>query len=204
MGATSPLPAAIAVAFAEAGADVAVTSTTPDAEEAFELRRLRRRVTDLGRRGLAESVDLGIGTNVQIAVRQASKELGGIDVLVLAPDLRLTRPAERLSDAEWSRVLGYNLSGVFYACRAVAREMLNRDAGEGITRGHILVLLPSIEVLTAEDDAAYAAAKAGALGLVRALRREWAGRGIVVRAVTLPSEPDNDTIAELALTLAGG
>jgi len=156
MGASGETASAVAIACAEAGADVAVTSATQDADEAFAIRRLAKRISDLDRRSIAEAVDLSLGTNVQVAVRQIAKQLGGIDVLVVAADVRVVKPAERLSDSEWARVLNGNLSAVFYACRAAAREMLSKE--DATDRGRIVVLLPGVEE---ETSAAYAAARAG-------------------------------------------
>lgn len=199
MAAAGDAARAIALAFAEAGADVALTTATPDAEEAFELRRLAKRIGGTGRRTMVESVDMSLGTSVQVAVRQVAKELGGIDLLVAAPDLRLQRPAERMSDVEWSRVVNLNLSGVFYACRSVGREMLGRD-GDG---GRIIVLLPALDELETgtEQSAAYVAAKAGAEALVQALAREWAPR-INVNAIALPQDADEASIATAAASTA--
>jgi len=201
MGATHPVAASIALALAESGADVAVSSATPDADEAFAVRRLAKRISDLGRRSLAESVDLSSGTNVQIAVRQVAKELGRIDVLVVAADFHLSKPTERLSDAEWSKVLGLNLSGVFYACRAVAREMLRQDAREDGGRGQIIVVTQKPGALDDEQDVAYAAAQAGAAALVRGLKREWAALGITVDVIAV-SEAGEDAVQALRLISA--
>jgi NAD(P)-dependent dehydrogenase (short-subunit alcohol dehydrogenase family) len=179
------------MALALSGANVAITSTTPDAEEAFELRRLAKRIGETGRRTMAESIDLSIATSVQIAVRQVAKELGGIDLAIVAADLRLEqKPADRISDADWAKVIGLNLSGVFYACRSVAREMLRTDPLVGTTRGQIIVL--TAEVGATGADASYSAAKAGTIGLVKALEREWRPQGILVSTLTIDSGARDD------------
>jgi NAD(P)-dependent dehydrogenase (short-subunit alcohol dehydrogenase family) len=199
MGAKGLLPGSIALRLAAAGWDIGLTTATPDAEEAFELRHLARNVTEMGRRCVIESVDLSLGTNVQIAMRQVAKALGRIDLLVVAPDLQIDKPSERLTDADWARVIGVNLSGVFYACRAVAREMRgqqqtisNRQQEGERLRGRIVV------VMTAPADganAAYRAAKAGVEGLARGLRDEWAEGGIAVHLLVLPADADEATLA---------
>jgi NAD(P)-dependent dehydrogenase (short-subunit alcohol dehydrogenase family) len=96
MGAGNEAAEAVALALAEAGADVALTTATPDAEEAFGLRRLSRQIDALGRRSVIEVVDMNIGTNVQVAVRQVAKQLGSIDILVTAPGLKPERGSDRL------------------------------------------------------------------------------------------------------------
>ena len=109
MGADKPIAAAIALALAEEGADVACTSTTGDPEEAFSLRPLRRKIEGLGRRAIGDIADLGNGSSVQIAVRQIAKQLGDLHLLVIAPRDVMVKPAERMSDSEWSRALGFNM-----------------------------------------------------------------------------------------------
>jgi NAD(P)-dependent dehydrogenase (short-subunit alcohol dehydrogenase family) len=195
MGAASAIAETVAVALAEAGADVGLTTAAPDAEAAFALRRITRQVEALGRTAIAESADMTIGTGVQVAVRHASKQLGGLDLLVVAPDLRLVKPAERLTDADWSRVLNTNLSAVFYACRSAARELQNNDP----PGGRIVVLTTALDD-PAPGEAAYFAAKAGVEALVRALAAEWRERGVIVNAVALP-EADEETRAETAAAM---
>lgn len=192
MGADRELGAAIALALAAAGCDVAATSTTGDSAEAFEMRGLVRRIEALGRRAMLEAIDQANGANVQVGMRQIAKQLGSIDLLVVTPGLPLQRASERMSDAEWSRAIGYNLSALFFACRAAAREMLDAESSP---KGRIVAVLPGIE---AQDGAsAMLAARAGAEALIRALAAEWAPRGIVVNAIALP--PDEASLRDAAV-----
>ena len=171
-GAIDPYAAAIALACAEAGADVFVTNTNGDVEEAFALRRLAKKIEALGRRARADSLDISLPTAVQVGVRQLAKALEGIDLAVIAADAPLQRPAESMSDAEWAKTMGLNLNGVFYLCRFVAKEMrsANPDAS---TKGRIVVLLPELDTATSQQTA-YVAARAGVEALVASLSREWA------------------------------
>jgi NAD(P)-dependent dehydrogenase (short-subunit alcohol dehydrogenase family) len=181
MGVPADVAEPIALALAQAGADVALTTATNDAEEAFSLRRITRGVRALGRQSMNESVDMSIGTAVQIAMRQVAKELGGIDILVAGPDLRIDKATERLTDADWSRLLNTNLSAVFYACRSAYREMGggNTEQGTG-NKGAIVILLPPVDDAA---DAGYAAARAGVEALVAGLARQWTASGVSVKAV---------------------
>jgi NAD(P)-dependent dehydrogenase (short-subunit alcohol dehydrogenase family) len=192
MGAKGALAEAVAGALAGAGYDIGVTTMSTDAEEAFDLRRVTRLVTKLGRRAVSEVVDMTIGTGVQVAVRQVTKELGGVDMMVVAPDLRLERPAERITDAEWARVLNSNLSAVYFACRSAFREMQNNDP----PGGSIVVLAPS-RGEAAAGAAAHTAARAGVEALVQTLALEWRDRGVPVNAVLLPTAGDEEARAEL-------
>jgi 2-deoxy-D-gluconate 3-dehydrogenase len=193
MGADKPLAAAIALALAEAGADVACTSTTGDPEEAFSLRPLRRKIEALGRRAIADIADLGNGSSVQIAVRQIAKQMGELHLLVIAPQDVMLKPAERMSDAEWTRVLGFNLDAYFYAARAFAREAADNAAAP---KGRIVALLPAVD--GSNGSAAMATARAGAEALTNALAREWAP-DVLVNSIALPSESDEEWTTQRAV-----
>jgi NAD(P)-dependent dehydrogenase (short-subunit alcohol dehydrogenase family) len=201
LGANDPAAAAIALALAHAGADVAVTSTSGDPEEAFALRPLRRAIEAAGRQSIADVADLGNGSSVQIAVRQIAKQLGRIDLLVIVSSEAAGKPVQRMTDAEWSRAIGYNLGAYFYACRAVAKEFGDNEAVGGV-KGRIIALLPAVE--ETPGGAVLHAARAGVEALVRALAAEWAREGIVVTAVMLAPETDESLAVEAALRLAVG
>jgi NAD(P)-dependent dehydrogenase (short-subunit alcohol dehydrogenase family) len=198
MGAPAGFARGLALRFAEMGADIALTTATNDASEAFELRRAARAVVDLGRMCLVESVDMSIGTGVQVTVRQVAKALGRIDIAVLAPDVELARPADRISDADWAKVIGLNLNAVFYACRAIAREMARQGAQEGVV-GRIVVVTRAPEL---EDGVAYRTAKAGLWGLVEALAAEWRDRGISVELVVSDRQDEAAMIEAMMSRLA--
>jgi NAD(P)-dependent dehydrogenase (short-subunit alcohol dehydrogenase family) len=193
MGGDKPIAAAIALALAEAGADVACTSTTGDPEEAFSLRPLRRKIEGLGRRAIADIADLGNGSSVQIAVRQIAKQMGEMHLLVLAPQDAMLKPAERMSDAEWSRVLGFNLDAYFYAARAFAREAAGNTTAP---KARIVAVLPA--VATTDGSAALEAARAGAERLMPALAREWAP-DVLVNAIALPVGEDDEWVSKRAV-----
>lgn len=199
MGAPARLARALALRFAAAGAAIGLTTATGDGAEAFELQRAGRTVEGTGARCLVESLDMANGSAVQVTVRQVAKALCRIDLLVAAPDLALARPAERLSDGEWSRVINGNLGAVFYACRGVAREMFRLEPDASGRRGRIVVMTRPV---SSEDGAAYRAARAGVEGLVGALAREWADRGVEVALAAMDAEEDEAAMAERVFELA--
>lgn len=173
---------AVAIALAEAGADVAVAAATIDGDEVMAVRRTRRAVVALGRRSAEYAFDTTLGQNVLVSTRQVSKEMGGLDVLVNAQGAIFQAPAERTSDFDWARVLALNLGSVFFACRAVLREM---SANGGV----IINLVRRLPAGTQSPAAAYLTAQAGVIGLTRALASEYAARGIRVHAIEL-QEPE--------------
>lgn len=180
LGANEPVAAAVALAFAKAGADVAVTSSSGDPEEAFAMRPLRRAIEAEGRQAIADIADLGNGSSVQIAVRQIAKQLGRLDIVVIASSETLDKPSERVTDAEWSRTIGFNLSAYFYAARAAAREFSANEAVGGV-KGRIVALLPAVAPMSSIR----LAARRGAESLMQALADEWRDQGVLVSLVDL-------------------
>lgn len=176
IGAGTAVGRGIALALAEAGADVAVASSTIEGDEVMAVRRTRRGVEALGRRSAEYAMDTVLGQNVQVSTRQVSKEMGGLDVLVNAQDFFLGKAAEKTSDSEWTRTLALNLGAVFYACRAAMREF----AGHG---GSIVNIVSGLGERGMANAAAYIAAKHGVVGLTRALAIEYASRSIRVNAI---------------------
>jgi 3-oxoacyl-[acyl-carrier protein] reductase len=194
MGADDPVAAALALALAEAGADVALTNTTGDPEEAFSLRPLRRKIEALSRRAIADIADLSNGSSVQIAVRQIAKQLGSIDLLVIAPREALTKPSDRVTDADWSRAVNFNLGAYFFAARAAFREFADNP---GKPKGRIIALLPAI---SSDASPILQASRSGAEALIQALAYEWAGYSVFVGAMALsPKDADSPAAAVQAV-----
>lgn len=182
VGVETPAGTDAALALAGAGADVACVAATTDATAALAARGVARKAAALGVRAPSQAIDAAIGTGVQVAVKQLVKELGRLDVLVHAADAPLAKPAARISDAEWARLIGANLSGAFFAMRAAAREIAEAGA--------IIAIVPSPP--GAADHAAYDAAKAGVLTLVGGLAVELADRGPRVYALAARGWPHDD------------
>lgn len=177
LGAGTPVGGAIAVALAEAGADVAVAAASIEGNEVMAVRRVRRRIEELGRRTAEYAFDVTLGQNVQVSTRQVAKEMGRLDILVYAVDQLVIKPIEKTSDADWARILAVNLSGAFYACRAAVREMLPSGWGR------ILLVSSGLGERGMAGATAYAAARHGVAGLVQALSQEVAAAGIRVNAI---------------------
>lgn len=170
-GASAGIGAAIAVALAEAGADVAChgNSRSPAATAA--------RVRQCGRRAPALVADLSkVGAPRELA-EQALAELGRIDILVNNAGTIRRSPAVDFSVGDWNTVLEVNLSSVFRLCQALAPQMLERGRGKIINIASLLSFQGGITV------PAYAASKGGVALLTKALSNEWAGRGVNVNAI---------------------
>jgi NAD(P)-dependent dehydrogenase (short-subunit alcohol dehydrogenase family) len=178
IGAGNPAGKAIALALAEAGADVTVSSCTNDGDEVMRARNVQREIASLGRNAATVATDVTLGTGVQVMMRQVAKDMGGIDILVNAPDLFLGKPAAETTDIEFNRVIQVNLAGTFHACRAAGKEMLKQGNG-----GRVINVTSVLGERAIANAAAYAAAHAGVLNLTRALATEWGPAGITVNAI---------------------
>ncbi len=177
IGASGVLGRALAVALAEAGADVAAATTTRSSQEEVAANSCANEVWALDRRGFAANIDAASEADVQSLVTRAVAELGRLDVLVNAPDLPFAKPLPAVTPDEWRRVIDVNLTGVYLACRAASGPMLAQGSGRII---NVVSLLAERGMA---NGAAYCAAQAGVMNLTRALALEWARSGITVNAV---------------------
>ncbi|MHB1088391.1 MAG: 3-oxoacyl-ACP reductase FabG [Acidimicrobiales bacterium] len=142
------------------------------------------RVTALSRSGsapegcaLSLSVDVANSLQVNEAVRQAVAELGPIDAAIVNAGVTRDGLAMRMSDDQWHEVIATDLDGAFYTARATMASMVRARSGSII---FISSVSPFIGV---PGQANYAAAKAGLMGLARALAKEIATRGVTVNVV---------------------
>jgi 2-deoxy-D-gluconate 3-dehydrogenase len=171
-GASAGLGAAMAIALAEAGADVAAHGNTrsPSATCA--------RIEAVGRRSAAITGDLGDRAVSARLVDDAVSTLGRLDILVNNAGLIRRSPAERYSDEDWDRVIEVDLTSAFRLARAAGAHMIASGRGGRIVNiSSLLAFQGGITV------PAYAAAKGGLAQLTKALANEWASKGINVNAV---------------------
>ncbi len=185
LGASNPLGRAAAVALAEAGADVAVATTTRSQREAVAANSCANEIWALDRKGFAQAIDAADERDVDTLVERAASEFGRLDILVNAQDLHFAKPALDISLGQWRRVIDANLTGVFLACRAAGREMLKRESGRIVNISSVLAERGMA------NGSAYCAAQAGVLNLTRSLAVEWGPRGIRLNAIApgpIPTE----------------
>jgi NAD(P)-dependent dehydrogenase (short-subunit alcohol dehydrogenase family) len=165
---------AAAFALATAGADVAGLFRT-DTEGA---EVTRQGVVASGRRCLILQGDTSDSATVDRLASQVTAEWGGIDVWVNNAARLLVRPFLEMTDSEWDRLLGSNLDGYFYGCRAAARQMAKQDTG-----GRIINVTSVVDVQPIANMSAYITAKGGIVGLTKELALELAPMGITVNAL---------------------
>ena len=170
-GASKGIGAAIAVALAEAGADVACHGNSHAPAETAD------RVRALGRQALALQGDLGKRETPAALIGEAVAKFERIDILVNNAGTIRRAPAVDFSEADWDLVLDVNLRSLFRLCQLAGRGMLERGRGKIVNIASLLSFQGGITV------PAYAASK-GAVGqLTKALSNEWAGKGVNVNAI---------------------
>jgi 3-oxoacyl-[acyl-carrier protein] reductase len=142
-------------------------------------RRVAEEIDATGLRARAVAVDVTDYASVEAMVAEVTAWGGHVDVLVNNAGLaEPSVPTWELALADWQRTIDVDLTGVFHGCRAVLPGMIERGWGR-------IVNISSIAGKDARHNpVAYAAAKAGVIGLTKAVAHEVAERGILVNAVT--------------------
>ncbi len=178
VGFANPAGRALALALAEAGADVAAASATLDGDEVMAAKRVAKDVAALGRASFSQGWDVTLPTNVQVGLKQLIKEFGQPSVLVYNADFPFAKRLEATTDAEFAHVQQVNLNGAFYSARSFAKEL-----PEGTT-GRLIFVNTVFAERGLLDHAAYAAAKAGVIGLSAALSQELGQRNITSNCIS--------------------
>jgi glucose 1-dehydrogenase len=180
-GGSSGIGQAMAVRFAEHGADVAINYLAQPEEAAETERQVQACVARVKQEGVREVLvrgDVSDEDDVTAMVRSAEEELGGIDVLINNAGIQLSRPSESLSLADFERVLAVNLRGAFLCARQALRGFLATEMqGVIINVSSVHQLIPKPGYL------GYSVSKGGMQNLTTTLALEYAGRGIRVNAI---------------------
>ena len=169
-GGTKGIGKAIALALAEAGADIAVVSRKEDQD-------IEGTVLSLGRRYLHHSADLTQRKETRKVITAVMEAMGNVDILVNNAGIIRRSPAEAYSERDWDATLEIDLAAPYILSQAAGRIMLKKGRGKIINIASVLAFQGGANV------AAYAASKHGVSGLTKSLANEWAGKGINVNAL---------------------
>ncbi|MFN3448667.1 MAG: SDR family NAD(P)-dependent oxidoreductase [Roseococcus sp.] len=175
---------ACAIAFAEAGADVAICHLG-DEEQA---RGLVQAVTARGRRGFQMEADMGDVAAIRAFAAAAEAALGPCDILLNNAGLNIRAPFEAVTEAEFDRVSDVHLKGMFFMAQAVYPGMVARGGGR------IINIASQLGLKGAPGIVPYCAAKAGVIGFTRALAHEAGPKGVLVNAIA-PGPIETDLTA---------
>jgi 2-deoxy-D-gluconate 3-dehydrogenase len=181
-GANTGIGEAIAVALANAGADVACVGRTPAEGTVQQIRAL-------GRRAEIVSADLSTIKPVRRIVDETLEKLGGLDILINNAGIIRRADAVDFSEADWDAVVDTNLKSVFFLCQAAGRHMITNGGGKIVNIASMLTFQGGIRVPS------YTASKSGIGGLTKLLANEWGSKGINVNAIAPGYIATNNTAA---------
>lgn len=195
-GASRGIGRSIAIALAEAGADVAINYSGSEAA-AVETAQA---VEALGRRAIVIKANVGKADEFEAMVKEVIGQFGAVDILVNNAGITRDNLIMRMKEDEFDQVIETNLKGVFNGIKAVTRSMMKQRSGR------IINISSVVGVLGNPGQANYVAAKAGVIGLTKASARELASRGITVNCVApgfIQTEMTDKLPEEMRQSLAG-
>jgi 3-oxoacyl-[acyl-carrier protein] reductase len=202
-GGNTGIGRAVALAYADEGADVAIAWI----EREPEARALVAAIEARGRRALAIRADVTVEADVRDMVEAARRHLGRIDILVNNAGIQKPQAITETTLADWERMMAVHLRGAFLCCREVAPVMMAQRSGR------IIVVTSQLAYIGRPRYTAYSAAKGGLLTFMRALAQELAPHGILVNSVSpglidtgfdpLPAEVKRAHAASLPLKRLG-
>jgi len=180
-GGSSGIGQAIAVRFAQYGANVAINylrqpEEAHDTEE--QIHACVHKVRQQGVQDVLVGGDVSSEDDVVRMVREAAEGLGGLDILVNNAGIQISRPTEELSSADFDRVLAVNLRGSFICAREAIRNFLADDKP-----GSIVNISSVHQIIPKPNYLGYSTSKGGMQNLTRTLALEYAARGIRVNGV---------------------
>ncbi|KZR62753.1 MULTISPECIES: 3-oxoacyl-[acyl-carrier-protein] reductase [Prochlorococcus] len=172
-GASRGIGRAVALALAEAGAEVVVNySSSADAAE-----EVVQTITSNGGSAYAIKANVAEEDAVDQLIKTVLERSSSLDILINNAGITRDGLLMRMKTEDWQAVVNLNLTGVFLCTRAVARTMLKQKSGRIINITSVVGLMGNA------GQANYAAAKAGVVGLTKSTAKEFASRGITVNAV---------------------
>jgi 2-deoxy-D-gluconate 3-dehydrogenase len=171
-GGNRGLGKAIALALAEAGANVAIVSRSGEG-----VKEVAEEIRALGVQSVPLTGDVAVPSETKRIVTEVLGHFGRLDVLVNAAGVNRRIPSLEVRESEWDWILGVNLKGTFFMCQAAGEVMISQRKGSII---NIASLLSEVGIPTL---APYAASKAGVVGLTRVLAAEWGAYGVRVNAI---------------------
>ena len=170
-GATRGIGRSIALALAEAGADIALLQRSPEQSE------VKEEIESLGRKCLIVPCDLENVEQVKAAIPNVVSHFGKIDILVNNAGIQRRSPSVDFSELDWDDVISVNLKTVWLLCQQAGRYMVPNGKGKIINMASLLSYQGGLTV------PAYAAAKGGVAQLTKALSNEWAKHQVNVNAI---------------------
>lgn len=175
-GASSGLGADAALAYAEAGADVAVL-----ARRAEKLQHVKEEIEKTGRRAIAVACDVTDEESVKAAVQTVLDEFGHIDILLNNAGVAVRGGVDSMTVEDWDKSFNTNVKGIFLVSKYVIPQMKEREYGK-------IVNIASVNAVIADKNDmfirhSYNASKSAVLGLTKGMACSYARYGITVNAI---------------------
>lgn len=172
VGGSTGIGRTIALGLAQAGADV-----VSSARRAELVNELADEIEKIGKKTLRVTCDVGDRDSLEKLLRSCLDAFGKVDILVNAAGITKRGPTLDYAEADWTRILDINLTGILRACQIFGRHMIERKYGRIINIASMGSFLGLFEV------AAYSASKSGLASLTKSLAIEWATYGVCVNAI---------------------
>lgn len=169
-GGSTGLGQGIALALAEAGAEIAVAGVTPATETAERVRALGRRFVDI-------RANLSTLEPIPRAIEETLAAYGRFDILVNNAGVIRRADAVDFTEQDWDDVMNVNLKSAFFLCQAAGRHFIGNGGGKIVNIASMLSFQGGIRVPS------YTASKSGIAGITRLLANEWASKGVNVNAI---------------------
>ena len=173
-GAGRGLGKEIALSLASAGANIGIMARTKS-----QIEETAREIEAYGRKALVIPIDVAKSEEVDHAIEHVTQNLGPVDIIVNNAGITKQKPLIQITDEDWHRVMGINLDGPFFLCRAVGKQMIMRKKGKIINIGSVL------GTVGYKRFASYSTSKGALLQFTRTLALEWAKYSINVNAIAL-------------------
>jgi NAD(P)-dependent dehydrogenase (short-subunit alcohol dehydrogenase family) len=135
-----------------------------------------------GNRAIFQKTDVSRAEEVSALVSDTIARFGRLDVMVNNACIRHAKPLLELEEADWNRVLGVNLTGLYLCCRAAIKQMVTQEPVDEV-RGRIVNISSQHGMIAAPEDLAYGVSKAGIAYLTRQVATDYAAQQIVCNAV---------------------
>lgn len=200
-GAARGLGQGMALALAEAGADIVAVDILPAEDTA-------RQVTALGRKCVPIAANLGDRAAIPALIATARQRFGALDILVNCAGIIRREDFEKFTEKDWDDVMGINIDAVFFLSQAFVRDVLARSGtGKIINIASMLSFQGGIRVPS------YTASKSAVQGLTRLIASEMGGKGINCNAIapgymatdnTAPLRADADRSAAILARIPAG
>ncbi len=175
-GAARGIGKEIALLFSEMGASVAIVDINKEGA-----RAVAKEIDPSGRYSISIRADVTKHTQVEAAVNDAWDHFGSLDILVNNAGICINEPLEKMSFANWQKVMDVNLTAVFHFSQTVAQRMIKRGKGGSIIN---IASMSGLIVNRPQPQAAYNTSKAGVVHLTKSCASEWARYGIRVNAIS--------------------